>query len=124
MSRKKRNKRRRLSRRPRSIYLDYHIIPFAKFHGDLEVNGFSHGAHSARAEFWSLVPPGQYAPERGRELVLAYLVTVEARLRAMLSNNSIAYYLHVYRRLAPYSIGADKRGMTVALIRATLEAAI
>jgi hypothetical protein len=106
------------------MYLDYHIVPFAKFHYDLEVSGFSHGPHSARAEFWSLVPPGQYAPGRGRELVLTYLNSVEARLAAMISNNSITYYLHVYRRLAPFSIGTDKRGMTVALIRATLEAAI
>ena len=108
----------------RSMYMDYHVVPFAKFHYDLAASGFSHEPHRARADFWSLVPPGQYVPEEGRELALAYLNSVETRLAAILSNNSISYYLHVYRRLAPYSIGADKRGVTVALVRATFEAAI
>jgi hypothetical protein len=124
VSRKGWNKTQRAKRRPRSMYIEYYVVPFAKFHDDLSVNGFSHGLHIARSEFWSLIPPGQYTSEQGRDLVLAYLNSVEGRLAAILSANSISYYLHVYRRLAPYSIGADKRGMTVALVRATFEAAI
>jgi hypothetical protein len=106
------------------MYLDYQIVPFAQFHYDLGEMGFGHGPHPARADFWSLVPHGQYASGDGREIVVAYLSSIEAKLALMLSSNSISYYLHVYRRLSPYSIGADKRGTTVALVRGTLEAAI
>ncbi len=108
----------------RKIYVDYHVLPFAKFHSELDSIGLDHGLHQARAEFWSLVPPGQYAPEQGRELVISYVKSVETKLAAILSKNSMSYFLHVYRRLAPYSVGEDQRPMTIALVRMTLEAAI
>jgi hypothetical protein len=112
------------TRKVRQFYLDYYALPFAKFHAELSDIGFNAAPHPARAEFWSLVPPGQYGPEQGRELVLAYLNSLETKLAAMLSNNSISYFLHVYRRLAPYSVGEDQRPTTIALVRLTLEAAI
>jgi hypothetical protein len=114
----------RKSKRRRAVYVEYHSVPFAKFHGELYEKGFNHGPHQARAEFWSLVPSGQYGPERGRELVLSYLTSVETKLAAILSRNSISYFFHVYRRLAPYSVGDEKRPLTIALVRMALEAAI
>jgi hypothetical protein len=111
-------------RKRRRLYIEYHTIPFAKFHDELEERGLTHDPHKARADYWSLVPSGQYGPEQGRELVMSYVNSIEAKLAAILSKNSIAYFLHVYRRLAPYPIGRDKRPMTISLVRMTLEAAI
>jgi hypothetical protein len=106
------------------LWFDYHRIPFSQFHQDEAVRSALQNPHAARRDFWALVPVGRYSPHSGRELVSQYLISVEERIAEVLRSKSIAYCLHVCRRLQPHAIEGDSRVATIALIRATLEAAI
>jgi|HubBroStandDraft_1064217.scaffolds.fasta_scaffold120322_2 hypothetical protein len=61
---------------------------------------------------------------RERREIVQYIKRLEVRLSALLSQHSIAYWLHIYRRLAPSSIGRHKEAATIGLVRAAMEAAI
>jgi hypothetical protein len=107
-----------------SLLVEYHDLPFSFLHKALEDLKYSDAHSHVRQDFWSVVPPGTYAPQKGRELVLQYLKRLETHLSEILSQHSIAYWLHIYRRLGPSSIGRDKDPATIGLVRAVLEAAI
>jgi hypothetical protein len=107
-----------------SLLLEYHDLPFAFFHQALEDLKYSDAHSHARQDFWLVVPPGHYEAQKGREIVSQYIKRLEARLSALLSQHSIAYWLHIYRRLAPSSIGRHKEPATIGLVRAVMEAAI
>jgi hypothetical protein len=80
--------------------------------------------HSIRNRFWQLVPHGVYSSEEGRVFLHSYLTAVEAELAKQIQEFSLAYSLHLYRRLAPGPIGRDPQPATIGLTRAILEAAI
>ena len=105
--------------------LDYYQRPFILLH---EENARSHpklaAVHPIRNRFWQLVPPGEYTSEEGRIFLTSYLTAVEAELAKFISDLSLAYCLHLYRRLAPGPIGTDQQPHTIGLTRAILEAAI
>ena len=126
-SRSKRRKGRRGRQRTKAsqtLFLEYHSIPFLRLHRQLSLIGYDASAPPAvRAQFWSLVPPGVYPSEQGRALVLDYSERVEAKLAEVLAEFSVAYWLHVYRRLSPEGIGEQSDPDTVHLVRRTLEAA-
>lgn len=105
--------------------LSYHQRPFALFHQDLEQLGCDWAPPAAvRRRYWSLLPSRQYELLEARALLLRYLEVVENQLASIIREHSIAYWLHLYRRLAPGPIGADKQLHTIGLTRASLEAAI
>jgi hypothetical protein len=107
------------------LMLDYYQRPFqllhqeaARIYRDLTI------PHPIRNRFWQFVPRGQYASEEGRVLLKSYTRSVEAELANFIGKLSLAYCLHLYRRLAPRSIGIDRQRRTIGLTRAVLEAAI
>jgi len=107
------------------LMLDYYQRAFALFHEELERKGYRpHVPHPIRERFWGLLPYREYGPMEGRELVRKYIESVERELSESIGKHSLAYWLHLYRRLSPGPIGLDKQPVTVGLVRATLEAAI
>jgi hypothetical protein len=108
----------------KSVFLEYYELPFVLFHKALKDLQYNDDFSQARRDFWAVVPPGTYGPEKGRAIVLQYLKRLDARLAAVISQHSIGYWLHIYRRLAPASIGKQKDPATVGLVRAAMEAAI
>jgi hypothetical protein len=70
------------------------------------------------------VPEGEYDPTEGRGLVSSYLTRIEQELATIFGRQSIAYWLHLYRRISPGPSGINKDAKTVALVRATFEAAV
>lgn len=111
--------------RNKLFMLDYYQRPFlllhqenARIYQDFTV------PHSIRNRFWQLVPHGEYSPEEGRAFLSSYLGAVESELAKEIRELSLAYCLHLYRRLAPGPIGQDQQPRTIGLTRAVLEAAI
>jgi hypothetical protein len=103
---------------------DYYQPAFELFHAHADVISLSKDPHPQRASYWKLVPPGPYNGSAAIELLRAYAGTVERELETTLSENSIAYYLHLYRRLAPEPIVPEDAPATTMNVRATLEAAV
>jgi len=107
------------------LALEYYNHAFALFHDELTRSGFtSSEVHPVRKRFWQFVPPGIYSQHEGRILLKTYLGTLESEIREIISKSSLAYWLHLYRRLAPGPIGEDRSPMTIGLTRALLESAI
>jgi hypothetical protein len=115
--------RRRQPRKP-FVYFEYYQIPFQLFHQDLEHWGYDPSlAPDVVRTFWGIVPPGLYEGESAREIMLRYMELVEKTLALHLSQHSVGYWLHAYRRLAPGHVSAYKDDQTTLLTRAVLEAA-
>lgn len=107
------------------LMLDYHQRAFALLHEELERDGYrSEVPHPIRRRFWGLLPYRQYNPMESSPLVLKYINSVERELAGTIGKHSLAYWLHLYRRLSPGAIGDDKQPATVGQTRAVLEAAI
>jgi len=110
---------------PRVLAIDYYQRVFALIHQE-----FAHAhqdfkaPHPIRNRFWQLVPPGTYTPHEGRVFLDTYLGSVETELAKLIGPHSLAYFLHLYRRLAPGPVGYDDQPATIGLTRAVLEAAI
>lgn len=79
---------------------------------------------SYRKLFWQVVIPGEYHGDGAQRLLDIYLRKLENELGQTLKRRSLFYWLHVYRRLAPESIGDREDSSTVLSTRAILEAAI
>ena len=103
--------------------LDYYQRPFYLLHQE---NRQSYkdffSPHPIRFRFWQLVPHGYYEQDRARELLNSYLLSIESELSKHIEQSSIAYCLHLYRRLSPGPVGTDKQPLTIGLTRAVLEA--
>jgi hypothetical protein len=107
------------------LYQEYYQPIFRLLIGAVQRTGYdTETPHPLRKSFWHIVPPGKYSPERARPIIGQYLSVVEKELGGILSRHSIAYWLHIHRRLSPTSFGPEMNPKTVYLIRATLEAAI
>jgi hypothetical protein len=107
------------------MLLDYCQRVFILLHQDLERMGYIVDTpHAKRARFWRLVHFGEYEPLAARELVSQYLRGVEQELATIVGKQSLAYWLHLYRRLSPSPIGTNKEPATIGLVRAALESAI
>ncbi len=65
-----------------------------------------------------------YKGEEAQELHLAYAKSIERTLADIISPCSIAYWLHLSRRIAPNSPGPRSDRATIGFMRATLDAAI
>jgi hypothetical protein len=105
--------------------LDYYQRPFHLLHQEnaRRYRDFTK-PHSIRGRFWQLVPHGEYPSEKGRVFLSSYLIAIEAELAREVRKLSLAYCLHLYRRLAPGPIGKNQQPRTIGLTRAVLEAAI
>jgi hypothetical protein len=107
-----------------TLVLPYYQRAFALLHQELKASGYdSTSPHPIRGRYWRLLPPGRYSPVESRPLLLTYIQCVESELRAILGGGSVAYWLHLYRRLAPSPISADRQPATIMVTREVLEAA-
>jgi len=107
------------------IYTDYYQRPFMLFHDQLELEGYLNDhIHPIRERYWGLLPKRVYGPLESRPLIRSYIGSIKQQLAQIINEHSIAYWLHLYRRLSPGSIGRDKNPLTIGETRATLEAAI
>jgi hypothetical protein len=104
---------------------DYYQRPFLLLHQEnARIYQNFTMPHSIRNRFWQLVPPGEYPSEKGRVFLSSYLTVIESELAKQIKELSVAYCIHLYRRLAPGPIGRDQQPRTIGLTRAVLEAAI
>lgn len=104
---------------------DYYQRPFLLLHQEnARIYQDFTTPHSIRNRFWQLVPPGEYPSEEGRVFLNSYLTAVESELAKQIKELSVAYCVHLYRRLAPWPIGRNQQPRTIGLTRAVLEAAI
>ena len=126
-SKRKKSKKSKPSKieSPTYLFLEYYQPVFLLLHEALaKMDHDLSKPHSKRRSFWHLVPPGKYEPHEARPLVEKYLEVIEKELASLISKHSIAYWLHIYRRLSPGPIGADKQPGSIGITRAVLEAAI
>jgi len=107
------------------LFVDYYQRPFMLFHDQLIREGYlNDNIHPIREQFWGLLPKRTYEPLESRPLIQSYIGAIKQQLAQIISEHSIGYWLHLYRRLAPGPIGRDKAHLTIGETRATLEAAI
>lgn len=107
------------------FFLDYYQRPFLLIHEEISrICPDITSPHPIRERFWQLIPNGEYTPEQGRVFLETYLTSIESELAKLISNYSVAYCIHLYRRLSPGPIGKDQQLLTIGLTRAVLEAAI
>src|ERR1019366_2389298 len=124
--RKIRANRKAKRQKPRlQLVVEYYQIPFRLIGADLTRQGYGiDQPHQIRRDFWSVVPPGRYDSVKGQELVETYLKRVERELRNVISPQSVAYWLHSYRRVGIGRAGPNDQPATTANVRATVEAAV
>jgi len=110
-----------LENEDRQMIIEYYQPTFAKLHSQLSGKFFP---PPKRASFWRMLIPGKYSPPRALPLLDLYFRELEKELALELSQQSIAYWLHLYRRLAPDCIDSEQRPGIVLETRAILEAAM
>jgi len=104
--------------------MDYYQLPFLSIHNDLEQRNYpATRPHFIRESFWKLVPHGKY-DVGARSVLQSYLHRVEAELSSIIAKQSVGYWLHLYRRIAPTSALGEKDPTTIMFVRSILEAAI
>jgi hypothetical protein len=105
--------------------LDYYQPIFPRLMAAVERSGYrTDTPHPLRRAFWKEISPGMYIPDVGGALVQRYQQAVEVQLSQQLARHSLAYWLHIHRRLGPTTFGPQMTTRTVAILRATLEAAM
>ncbi len=113
------------SARGQLLLIEYYQRPFRLFHEVLTRDGYQpQHSHPAREAYWQHVSPDNYAGQSARDLLLRYLAVVEQQIQAIIAKHSMAYWVHLYRRLLPAAIGENTEPLTVLLTRASLEACI
>lgn len=109
---------------PQVVISQYYNRPFLLLHLELEREGIdAFSIHEKRKSFWQLVPNGHYNYIEANNILKQYLKSLEKELCFIIKKNSIAYWLHLYRRISPKAMGHNKNPMTIGLVRAALEAA-
>jgi hypothetical protein len=113
---------------PSVFLLEYHQLVFKYLHGKLEnskINPCSY--HPVRNSFWSNIPPGNYTSDDGIDFMNDYLFYLETEISEIVSKNSIAYWIHLLRRIActlPHCGDDRDRSSTLMIVRSTFEACI
>lgn len=107
-----------------TVILEYYSRPF-EFLSEAVVNyGYDvQRPHEIRKRFWGLLLPGIYDSFGIRPLLKQYNKSIERELASIISKHSLAYWLHLYRRIGPYPAGRDDGPLTIGLVRAVLEKA-
>lgn len=107
------------------IGIDYYTPTFLRYHERLNDVGFEvETVHPIRTHYWGTIPPGEYSHNLATILLDGYIARVEQELASALSQHSILFWLHQYRRLFPGSSGISREGATRMMQRAAFEAAV
>ncbi|MBE7432608.1 MAG: hypothetical protein HS100_01700 [Anaerolineales bacterium] len=121
---KKRRRRRNGNSRNEFIAFEYYSRPFLLLGDEITRFGYDNRKpHEIRKRFWSLLPDRTYASLEISPLLKHYINSIEDNLKEIISKRSLAYWLHVYRRIGPYSAGIDEQPITIGLVRAAFEMA-
>lgn len=108
-----------------SYMVEYYQRPFMLFHYEHSRSSSDFFApHPIRQRFWQLIPPDEYTRQQARDYLQSYLIAVESQLGELIGKLSLAYCIHLYRRLSPGPVGRDQQPHTIGLTRAILESAI
>jgi hypothetical protein len=106
------------------VIVEYYRRAFALFHKEESLRNYPvKSPHDIRSRFWKHAIARRYRDEKAITLLKTYLKVVEREMADIISQNSIAYWLHLSRRIFPTLATEDNRPMTVGLVRATLDAA-
>jgi len=89
---------------------------FFKLHEVLHKEEKQYYPPQKRTDFWNVVFPGIYKGNKAQELLDTYLVEIEKELKKEISEHSLFYWLHVYRRIAPEVSGPQKDRATVLFV--------
>lgn len=106
------------------IGIEYYHFTFAKLHDDLDKLGEKFIPTPKRAEFWKTKERGEYKTEDALQIFDEYFEFLEQELSSQLSQHSIAYWIHVYRRLAPRGFGRGEGPEAISEMRSILEAGV
>jgi len=105
------------------LQIEYYNRPFKLLFEALPKETFN-GISHFRKHFWSLVPEDRYDYLNGKGLFHSYLHSVTNKIEEIVSRYSRAYWLHLSRRIHPFSVGDDEAPQTILAVRTTLNAAI
>ena len=105
------------------ITLEYYQRPFHLISQQIDSEIFKH-PHQKRKSFWSLVPEKEYKYSKAKELIEAYYRSLLNEINFIVSSKSRMYWLHLSRRILPYSSGKDKSPATIGITRRIIDGAI
>ena len=92
------------------IILDYYQRPFILLHQESKKSGYDpKSPHLIRGRFWRHPIPGYYDQDEAIKMLKRYFISLERELADVIGRNSIAYWLHVYRRLSPGFIVSEQQ---------------
>jgi hypothetical protein len=107
------------------INICYHDQTFEKLHRQLwEEKNLPHNPPIIRVLYWSGISKGEYIGDKALRLLDSYLEILENKFSHIMRKQSIAYWLHLSRRIRPDSISYDKRSNTILAARAVFDAAL
>jgi hypothetical protein len=108
-----------------SLLLEYYQRPFLLLHLESNKSGYDDKSpHPIRGRFWQHPIPRFYDQDEAMLMLQRYSISLERELAEVIGRNSVAYWLHVYRRLSPDFIVNEQPPQTIGLVRAAFEAAI
>lgn len=125
MANKKRRKKRLLKHpiNPK-VYLDYYQRPLEIIHKQVALSTQNQlDPHPIRQYFWQSIPAGEYSSYESQSFLKTYLSLLKYTISEAMRPLSLAYIIHLYRRLSPGPIGHDTQPMTILLTRSTLDVA-
>ena len=98
------------------ISLQYYQRPFLLFYEDI-AEEIKTDSRYLRKSFWNLIPSGEYAYLGAQELYRQYAKSLERKASKIISKYSIAYWLHLSRRIGLGSGGTNKESVTININR-------
>jgi len=121
---KKKSSKKKTSNEIIPIEYHQHIYPLIKKAVDESRYDIS-SPHHMRDSFFNDIPTDVYSSSTGRNLINQYRLSLESEIERIISKHSIAYWLHIQRRLLPSltSLG-EINTKTSYLVRAILEASM
>jgi len=108
-----------------TFLIEYYQRPFILLHLESDKSGYDpKSPHPIRGRFWQHPIPRNYDQHEAMIMLQRYFISLERELADVIGRNSVAYWLHVYRRLSPGFIVSEQRPETIGLVRVAFEAAI
>ena len=105
------------------MILQYYQRPFALFHATIG-NLIKPGTEYLRKKFWNKIPDGKYSGIDAQDLLWSYAKSLEESAAQIIGKYSIAYWIHLSRRIAVNSGGENKDIITINTNRLNIVALI
>ena len=105
------------------IVIDYYQRPFLLYSQEI-ASYLNDGPHKKRFSYWSIIPEGTYGYVGGTSLIHGYYKGILREVKNIVGNRSRMYWLHLSRRILPYTMGENKDPETIYATRKILDSAI